>query len=459
MSQWWDDDVAMLWNPPRSFDDLFPPLTRHVVPPTVWHALALLHRGTGDDVPRALRAIHAVAACQYDEPGTPWHGTFARFREFPYPQPDAVEYAGFDPNWRQFVGTGFLLALRTAGDRIPSATAAVMTRAIRLALDGEPADRVSPAYSNIALMRAWLEVEGGAHVGRDDLVRRGGELAVAVVERFRARRALDEWNSPTYYGIDLYALALWRSQSELLGAWGAEIEGGLWADLAPWYHAGLANVAGPYTRAYGMDMRSYAAALGFWISPYSHGQRPTPDLDRPFRHTHDLSLWPIAALLGSDVPDGPCAHLREFQGERTLEQVLSTRPERVASAWLASEVMIGAERGARTWKSTGQYHPATIHWRAQDGATGWVRLHHAGPVEATAGTNTLTARGGDTARPIRFRVSGYESVEGDRWCLPGLTVRVQSNAEYAGVEQRETGAVLTYEPPASGPATFELDVS
>jgi hypothetical protein len=25
MTSWWDDDVAMLWNPPGSFDGLFPP--------------------------------------------------------------------------------------------------------------------------------------------------------------------------------------------------------------------------------------------------------------------------------------------------------------------------------------------------------------------------------------------------------------------------------------------------
>jgi len=210
MSQWWDDDAAMLWNPPRSFDDLFAPLTVHVVPPTVWHAIALLHRGRDADVARGIRAIEAVAACQYDEPGAPWHGTFARFREFPRPGPHAVEWVDYDPNWRQFVGTGFLFALRTVPDALPAATAAIMRRAIALAVDGEPADRVVPAYSNIALMRAWLEVEGGELMGRDDVVRRGEELADAVVARFRVRVGLDEWNSPTYYGIDLYALALWR---------------------------------------------------------------------------------------------------------------------------------------------------------------------------------------------------------------------------------------------------------
>jgi hypothetical protein len=60
MTSCWDDDVAMLWNPPGSFDGLFPPRSLHLVPPTVWYALGLLRRRADGDVENAVRALGAV---------------------------------------------------------------------------------------------------------------------------------------------------------------------------------------------------------------------------------------------------------------------------------------------------------------------------------------------------------------------------------------------------------------
>jgi hypothetical protein len=103
MTSWWDDDVAMLWNPAGSFDALFPPCSLHLVPPTVWYALSLLRRRADGDVENAVRALGAVIGCQLVDQGAPWHGTFARFREFPDPQPGSVEYAGFDTTTRSLL--------------------------------------------------------------------------------------------------------------------------------------------------------------------------------------------------------------------------------------------------------------------------------------------------------------------------------------------------------------------
>jgi hypothetical protein len=463
MTQWWDDDVAMLWNPPGSFDGLLQPQSVHLVPPTVWYALGLLQRRADHDVERAVRAIKAVAGCQLVDPGAPWHGTFARFREFPDPQPGAVEYLGYDPNWRQFVGTGFALALVLSSDLLPRTTVETMRAAIGLAVEGEPPDRVSPAYSNIALMRAWLEVQAGELFDRAQLGDRGEDLAGRIVERFDAHGAFDEWNSPTYYGVDFYALALWRlySPSSQLRTWGARLEAELWADLAPWYHAGLGNLAGPYTRAYAMDMRRYVAGLGLWIQAAEPDVvAPVPELSRPFSHSHDLALAPVIASLGARVPPVARGQLRSFDGERRLERVVSSDPERIATAWLSAERMIGAERGSRRWPGRGEYHPATVHWRDPDGRTRWIRLVHAGPVDARAEADALSA----TCAPSRrrgpqstgFLISAADGLEGDRWRLPGLTVRVRTNADFAGVTRSEDLDEVRYDPPASGTATFSL---
>jgi hypothetical protein len=461
MAEWWDDEAAMVWNPPGSFDLLFPPRSVHLVPPTIWYGLGLLAR---NDIAGAVAAFEAVIACQLDEPGAPWHGTFARFREFPPPRAGAVEFVGYDPNWRQFVGTGLALALLIGRNDLPGAAVDAMIGAIEMAVDGEPPDRVAPSYSNIALMRAWMEVHCGELLDRPDLHKRGEELAAAIVERFDAHGAFDEWNSPTYYGIDLYALRLWRLRSSLLRTAGERMEAALWSDLAPWYHAGLRNIAGPYTRAYGMDMCRYVAAVGLWMQQAApEAAAPLPDLSGPFSHSHDLSLAPVVELLEASVPDDATSHLHRFSGERSVHRIVSDDPERVATGWFGERVMIGAERGGRTWSARGQYHPVTVHWWDPAGRTRWMRMVHAGPIEATALEAGLVAvchphrrRG---AQPTSFLLSAAESVTADRWELPGLTVRVECDGQFAGSGPSGDLTEARYDPPASGVTKFELSVS
>ena len=156
MDRWWDPEANLLWNMEGSFDDHgIAARTLHVVPSSAWYVCGLLHRDGEGDVDRAVRCIEALCDLQYDAPGTVWHGTFARFAESPEPQEGAVEWVDYDPNWRQFVGTAFALAIEDVGDHLPVEVVSRMRDAIDLAVDGEPPGRVPPHYSNIALMKAW----------------------------------------------------------------------------------------------------------------------------------------------------------------------------------------------------------------------------------------------------------------------------------------------------------------
>ena len=338
--QWWDEERGLLWNPPGSFDDYgLEPRSMHMVPQSAWYAVDCLMRGME---PRARRVVDELAALQYDEPGTVWHGTFARFAEWPHPLDDAVEWVDYDPNWRQFIGTTFRLIEKTFGWDLHEP--------IELAIAGEPSERVSPRYSNIALMKAWLD---------EDEV-----FAEEVVNLFNEHGAFEEYNSPTYYGIDLYALALWRVHppTPRFAAWAAQIEADLWRDLARWYSPALKNLCGPYSRSYGMDMTQYVALLGMWLP-----EPVLPDLAKPFEHSHDLLLQPVVELLGG----GP-EHVEWDTG--LVSQRITE--ERVATGWLGDGVMMGAEEGGRA-QARGQYHPATVHW---DG--GWLRVRSPNRVNA-----------------------------------------------------------------------------
>jgi len=446
MDRWWDPDSALLWNMDGSLDGLAPPRTLHLVPQSAWCALGLLARAREGDLERAARTIEAVVDTQYDEPGAVWHGTYARFREWPRPAEGAVEWEDYDPNWRQFVGTTFTVILRRFADRLPPETRERMDASVRLAVEGEPEGRVPAWYANIALMKAWLDVEWG-HVDR------GERFAAEVVERFRRSGAFLEYGSPTYYGIDLFALSLWRSwsSSPRLNDWGAEMESALWDDIARWYHADLRNMCGPYSRAYGMDMTSYLGLLGLFIAEAVGADvAPLPDLDRPFEHSHDLTMSPLVALTGADpAPEEVVASLRSFQGERVVEQVVDEELGVVASGWLSQSVMAGGGRGGG-FEALGQYHPATIHWRATDGAIGWIRLRHRGAVDAVASAGQLVVtthdHGQQGATDTYVKSSHTGALTDDRWSFPGLEVKV------VGAPPTSSDGVMA----TAGETTFEL---
>ena len=407
----WDPDRGLLWNPPGSFDDYgLAPRSMHMVPQSAWHAVGLFARG---DTERAERIVDELCGLQYDHPGAVWHGTFARFAEWPQPpEHGAVEWVDYDPNWRQFVGTTFALILEHFA--VSSAVAANMRRAIDRAIEGEPHDRVGPNYSNIALMKAWLERDQG--------------YAASVVARFDEHGAFEEYGSPTYYGIDLYALALWRRHppTPRFAEWGERLWSTLWDDIARWWHPRLANLCGPYSRAYGMDMSRYVGLLGLWLpSPV------IPALDTPFEHSHDLTIAPVIALLGG----GP-EHLALRDDERVVEQELPGG--RVATGWLAPDVMVGGERGG-TYRAEGQYHPATAHWRLDDDAVGWLRLRHRGPLSATATTGQLRVQVHDDHRhgrqPVTVESSHPGEFDSEHWRFPGRVLG------YAGPPVNEHGAI------------------
>lgn len=469
--QWLDPAVggALVWNPEGSFEyEGIPARSVHLLPQSAWVALGLLRRDGPGDRAMAAAVIEAVLADQYDEPATVWHGTFRRFHETPQPAPGAREWVDYDPNWRQFLGTTLALVLHRFEERLDPSLRSRIARAIRLAVQGEPPQRVQAGYSNIALMRAWLEVDAGLREDRPDWVARGEALGQAVLERFERHGAFDEYNSPTYYGVDLYGLALWARQpnSAVLAEAGARLEAALWRDAVRWYHAGLRNQCGPFTRSYGLDLDRYAGLIGLWIwDAVGAAPAPWPDLLRRFEHSHDTMMGPVVAELGSAVPADAAEHLLAFSGERTVEQVISADPARVATGWLGTEVMCGGERGLAGAYAMGQYMPATMHW-----AGGALRVEHHGPTSAVASAGRLGVqalphrRHGPRPLVLAVEVADAAGATWDgsrsRLRLPGLCLAVHGpGTDEAVLEGGASERLLRLRLPApGGPGTYELVV-
>jgi hypothetical protein len=410
----------------------------HLVRETGWYALGLLLRDAPGDRARAFRAIEVVLTYQFDTPGQPYHGTWYRSPHEPPPPENPIIWRDYDPNWREFVGTTLALMLLEYESLLPLGLVRRIDVALRRAIDGSIERSVPASYSNIALMTAFLLDFGAERFGQPAWAAAAERLAAEILERFRANQTFDEYNSPTYYGVDLYALALWRSYagSALLHEGGAEIEAALWRDIAQFYHAGMRNVAGPYDRSYGMDMRRYVACLGMWIwQATGYDRAPFPDLDQPLEHGWDFAFAPLIALLGLRVPDDARPHFLSFAGERQIERLIAAEPRRVATAWVGERVMLGAEDSGSRHRVNSQFHPATIHWLLADGTTGWIRLRHAVPVDARAERGRLSIdcsahAGGDLEFVFQIYAPAADiaALHHDRWELPGLVVRVETNA-------------------------------
>jgi hypothetical protein len=439
MDPLWDESLGLIASP---FNEL-PPVVRE----TSWYALGLLARHGAGDVDRARHALETVVARQYNSPGTVFHGSFPRFSgDAALPPANATPFVEFDPNWRQFIGTALAIAALRYGDALGPARAAI-ERSVDLAAAGEPPDRIQPDYSNIAIMHAWLLAHTGAR-------REGEALAVAIAERYRNAGALDEYNSPTYDGVSLYGLGLWREEppSRRFASLGEELHAGVWRNIAGTYHAGLRNACGPFSRAYEMDMSSYAAQVGLWIwSVVGEAHAPFPDLTQHFDHAGDVCFGPLVDLFANDVPSPVRRALISFGKERTVHAGVPDTWQ--ATSWLGKDVMLGGWTGVPVRVGGQQIHPATVHW---DG--GWIRVLGDGRIDATAhkGRLDITIAPPGPAR-VTIGVPGLAptAIAADHWVLPGLTVEVRSGAPPSGAPTSvEEGVELVY--PAT---TLRLDVA
>lgn len=426
----WDEAMGLLWDA----GDAKLAAPHHTIRGSVWYAFGLFMRKGPGDAARAARVIDAVLHCQFDAPQRAFHGTFMRAPEEPYPPEEAVVWRDYDPNWREFIVTVLALVLSEYAGRLSEARVQAIDAAIRKAVAGALARGLNPAYTNIALMHAFMLCFAGKRLGEPAWFAEGERMAREVYRLFKQHDAFAEYNSPTYYGVDLYALALWRSYpalSALLAQRGREMEEILWRDIARFYHAGLRNLAGPYDRSYGMNLPDYVSVLGIWMRLATDKRRaPFPDTARPFEHEHDLGFAPLLAFLGAQVPPEAREHFLAFRGERQIERVLSDSPQRVATAWLGQERMIGGEFTSRTPPASNQFHPATIHWRAAAEQVGWVRALYLEPVDARASKNRLElATTSETGFLIYAPGAHAGQVERNVWRLPKLTVRVETQAE------------------------------
>jgi|GEM_PF-2010269 len=410
---------------------------------STYDLVGLLLRGTENDLKNGQVLLQEILSRQITDESNPrigiWH--------------PGQEGRPLDANWREFVGLGMILIREGFLDRIPKKLHDPLSESIRYAALGSAQRKVSPEYTNIALMSAFLMAYAGKEFKDRNLLTEGMAKGEAIWEEFDRHGTFTEYNSPTYYGVNIMALAFWRELGPKadMRRWGADMEARLWRDIGAFYHAGLKNMAGPYSRGYGMDMSEYVSLLGLWIDLVLDDSRLSPNpKSENARSSFERYYLPLFVIVPTVVPDDALSNLRDFSGPRRMERtVFKKSGDHQITAVMESEWMMGAATGLkRRWE---QHCPATLHWQAGDDKVGWLLLTGESGVDAVVARKALEIVLPDRAQSysLTFHVSvpglAPEQVGEENWDFPCMPLRVTSQlgqGEVQWVDSKRMGQVL-----------------
>jgi hypothetical protein len=326
---------------------------------------ALLDLGDGR-VERAVRALERVLGAQYPLVDQPWSGTFpVTFEQRRPPDVGAVEWVDYDPNWRQFLGCILALCAIHHGNEIPDSVVTRIDDALVRCVDGEPDARIASWYTNPLLMHVWLLGHVGVRTGSRERVDASRRRVERVAARFERLGDVDEYNSPTYDGVDLFALGLWEHHppTPLHREVAETMLAGIGARIGALFHPDLGLMCGPFIRAYGVDLRTYVSLIGLWLDDGGASREPVlpAPLDQHTDHVHDLYFLPAFQHLAPVIRH---VSVRDVPAERVHEQRFG---DACATSLLRPDLAVGWERGRRHEFSLDQYVPFSAHTAESSG--------------------------------------------------------------------------------------------
>ncbi len=228
----WDDDVAMVGTS-EAFDI-------HTPRGTLAYAHVLVRVG---DTQRAERAIRSVLALQETRPQDAHYGNF-RWR--------LEEECVRDLNGVEFMLDDLIELTREHTASLSANIIAEMRTAIALGLAEIERLDVHPSYTNIVLSDIANAVLGGELLNDAHYTGRGARRLDEWLAFTNASGAPHEFNSATYAAVDILRLAaiVEHTRDPHIALKARVAEERLWLHVAAHYHPGLAQLAGPHSRAY-----------------------------------------------------------------------------------------------------------------------------------------------------------------------------------------------------------------
>lgn len=516
MDSHYDEEMRMLWNVENGDNK------RHSTRASAHYAVGLLIRNGPGDRDRACAVLHSVLDMQLDCPGEIYHGTFKTSPQtaapplggYPWNQfgPGFAHYmtsaletisnklsmalgAGdsgqkgveeafgnavaeviptvwrtYDPNWREFIASACAVILEHFEQELPGELVSRMDESMKKAVAGSIDRSLSdavPMNTNIELMHLFIVHYYGFRYGNEDWIRHADQRAEQFLKDLAEFGTLAEFNSTTYYGVDLTVLGMIRkyARTEKMRAMGHSVEQGLWENIALFYNPHLENLAGPYARAYEMEMTAHSSIGVFLYLTFGESLKHLAGVN--CETSHD----PIIALIGSDVPEHVKPLLLTHTENRQITRHFRELCERdkpgenrficKATAWIEQNLMVGALSGSRN--TNGQLHPATIHWRNSAGDRYYLRLIRREPseswnthlrgyyVDAEASQGKLSAVvmfNTDKPLDVCFEVCGPRvsaaGITSSEWMFPGLSIRMEGTAPEPLVRERDGCVEIIY---------------
>lgn len=488
----YDPEVQMIWEDEHC----------HSTRESAHYALGLLLRDEKDDVAVASRVIDRVLEMQIVKDHEIYDGTFKTSPERPLPPegftawgtfPPGYGYAisdaldevyrrfaeysklsqamfslfrqavdeviprvwrSFDPNWREFIACTFAIILEHYEEKLPARQVQQMDQAMKRTVAASLERYLTqsiPTNTNIELMHLFIAHYYGHRYQRLDWMTHAEQGAAKLYIDYMELHSFAEFNSSTYYGVDLTVLGMWRQYSRTASfrRIGRELEYGLWEDIAEFYEPNLENICGPFARSYENEITEHSSIGVLLYLALGSGYRHLTVVN--CETSHD----PMIALVGVEVPEEVRQRLIYSRGERFAYRQFKELCERdlpgknrnvcTARAWISERLMIGGMSGSRN--TNGQMHNATAHWLDDKGRRYSLRMvrrevgqtwnsHLRGMyfnVETGVRELNISAEL-HCSVPVElvFEIGGPElkglEITSGSWKLPGLTVEVVADA-------------------------------
>ncbi|RAL60387.1 hypothetical protein DID88_000163 [Monilinia fructigena] len=216
---------------------------RHETRSSAWYAIGLLARNQGSDIFEAEKIILNVINAQYKDVEDQWYGDYQIEPEEPELGSSnyaPVMYNSWDPNWRGFIGTAFIIGLEEFGSLISPEVTSLMLKSLHNATLGDE-------YRS--LMRAFVSGWTGRRLNDSNMTTSGENYAQQVIDLFDRANTLSEFNSGTYTGVSLFAMTLWAKylpEDSVMKQKGPSMIQYTWEAVSNLWHPQLLNVAGPW---------------------------------------------------------------------------------------------------------------------------------------------------------------------------------------------------------------------
>ncbi|KAH7311449.1 hypothetical protein B0I35DRAFT_396137 [Stachybotrys elegans] len=367
----------------------------HETRSSAWYAFGLLARNKGKDRLEAEKIIKNIIAGQAKNPADEWYGDYQQEPEEPLvgiPTYNPRIYGSWDPNWRGFVGTTFIMAMEEYSHLISKPTQDLILQSLYNATKGDEyrfgnldplKDNLYPAYSNPSIMRAFMSGWTGRRLKEANMTRSGEAYAKEIIDLFDRHNTLSEFNSGTYTGVSLYGLVLWNKylpKDSIMKQASARMIQDTWESVGLLWHPGMKNMAGPWDRSYGYDMNRYLSLMALWFWSFV-GKENSSLIENPsiMSHSADYAWAPLFAILADThkklVPKNVLSKLTKFQGEHTFSATCYYPPfdkvPRNITSWLSEKLTIGAESFDELFlggagQNQAAFNPAVVQWDTGD---------------------------------------------------------------------------------------------